>query len=226
MESSSTWASLVNAVISSTKLQIVVLLTVLALLLACHFLPDLPIESGYRTAAVGAGVFALVALVVGRAQLWSERVRSSRNAAQKTEGFAATGHWSNVHIRLEIETPEQAKFKRKIRIWLTNRAGVPVTIVPAGVVVNGALQPDRQAERIPGTERFVTKFYDRTANSHELESVYLRPNDQVDTWVGLDPKYTRDEIDAALSKKAVCTLHFFCVWADPLPRPESVTASI
>jgi hypothetical protein len=135
---------------------------------------------------------------IARAYLWLREQFASAGAPGIT--FNVRSH----------DRPAQAKFKCKIHVDITNRRSGSVRLAAAYFVFDkdGPLTADPIWSREYKTKRFLLPFFCPPKGVHEWPDVYLRPGENTNVWIGLDPVHHDQHIQQARARENVGRLYF------------------
>jgi hypothetical protein len=126
------------------------------------------------------------------------------------EQFASNGMpgiTSAVHLDYRLP---QARFKCKILVHITNQRPGPVRIAAAYFVFEkgSPLKPDPLWSGEHRTGRFLTSFFCPKTGMHDWSDVYLRPGENTNVWIGIDPEHPEEHIKQARAKENIGRVYF------------------
>jgi len=126
------------------------------------------------------------------------------------ERFTSTGASGITFVVRKHERQNNAKYKCKIYVDVTNQRRGPVRIAAAYFVFNKnspiAADPKWSSEHRTG--RFPLCFFSPQAGVHVLPDVYLRPGESNNIWIGVDPQHADNHIEPAREAKRIGQLYF------------------
>jgi hypothetical protein len=109
-------------------------------------------------------------------------------------------------------------FPLKVMVNITNQANADVLIHNLFCLMGTAIRcaPNARVRRRMGLEAFLLQFRKpypaQATDPHIMSSTLVRSGDRVDSFVGLDPTQTDEEVARAVKKKEVGGLHLTCYW--------------
>ena len=117
--------------------------------------------------------------------------------------------------------PQQAKFKCKILVDITNQRPEPVRIARAYFVFynNSPLKSDPLWSGRAG--RFPTSFFCPKTGMHDWSDVYLRPGENTNVWIGIDPQHPDAHIEQARTKEGIGRLYVHMAHWTESDRPKT-----
>jgi len=131
--------------------------------------------------------------------------------------FTSTGAPRITFVVRPHDRPAQAKFQCKIHVDITNQRRGPVRIAAAYFVFDkrGPLKPDPKWSGEHRTRRFPLPFFYPRTGMHEWPDVYLRPGENTNVWIGVDPQHADQHIRQAAESKKIGRLYFQMThWTD------------
>jgi len=161
-------------------------------------------------------LFTLLGVVLG----WIPQVYSwGRDRFTSTKA-----PWITFRVREPHRPPPGATYLCKILVDITNQLpGQSVRLAAAYFVFakSSPLRPDPMWSREYKTKRFHLRFVSSKTKQHDWRDVYLRTGETNNTFIGVDPQHSDEDIKQAIRAENVGRLYFQMTrWTDS-GRPKT-----